>query len=180
MRAHVERLAPVAGFVQREAGEIEVEAQEFANRDLVLDDQHGRGGVGPGCRILAWAWNKRSRLLKEEAGSEPDGEDDFEKLFEASAQARRIEKGRTIEGTVVAIGEESALVDVGGKSEAEIDIDELKDEDVIWTSPSAIVSRRPWCRRRRSETVPQTGARRRHRTPAQGRLPRRPSCRGQG
>src|SRR5688572_18393682 len=50
-------------------------------------------------------------------------------MFEASEQARRIEKGRTIEGTVVAIGEESALVDVGGKSEAEIDIDELKDED---------------------------------------------------
>jgi small subunit ribosomal protein S1 len=60
--------------------------------------------------------------------SEPE-EDDFEQMFEASQQARRIEKGRTIEGTVVAIGEESALVDVGGKSEAEIDIDELKDED---------------------------------------------------
>ena len=60
--------------------------------------------------------------------SEPE-EDDFEKMFEASVQARRIEKGRTIEGTVVAIGQESALVDVGGKSEAEIDIDELKDED---------------------------------------------------
>jgi small subunit ribosomal protein S1 len=60
--------------------------------------------------------------------SEPE-EDDFEKMFEASTQARRIEKGRTIEGTVVAIGGESALVDVGGKSEAEIDIDELKDED---------------------------------------------------
>jgi small subunit ribosomal protein S1 len=60
--------------------------------------------------------------------SEPE-EDDFEKMFEASQQARRIEKGRTIDGTVVAIGEESALVDVGGKSEAEIDINELKDED---------------------------------------------------
>ena len=60
--------------------------------------------------------------------SEPE-EDDFEKMFEASQQARRIEKGRTIEGTVVAIGEESALVDVGGKSEAEIDVDELKNED---------------------------------------------------
>jgi len=60
--------------------------------------------------------------------SEPE-EEDFATMFEASEQARRIEKGRTIEGTVVAIGEESALVDVGGKSEAEIDIDELKDED---------------------------------------------------
>ncbi len=59
--------------------------------------------------------------------SEP--EEDFAAMFEASQQARRIEKGRTIEGTVVAIGEESALVDVGGKSEAEIDIAELKDQD---------------------------------------------------
>src|SRR5262245_4004745 len=50
-------------------------------------------------------------------------------MFEASEQARRIEKGRTIHGTVVAIGEESALVDVGGKSEAEIDVAELKNED---------------------------------------------------
>jgi small subunit ribosomal protein S1 len=60
--------------------------------------------------------------------SEPE-EEDFEKMFEASQQARRIEKGRTIEGTIVAIGEESALVDVGGKSEAEIDISELKDDE---------------------------------------------------
>ena len=60
--------------------------------------------------------------------SEPE-EEDFATMFEASAQARRIEKGRTIEGTIVAIGAETALVDVGGKSEAVIDIDELKDED---------------------------------------------------
>lgn len=61
--------------------------------------------------------------------SEPE-EDDFAALFEASTQkARRIEKGQTIQGTIVAIGEETALVDVGGKSEAVIDIDELKDDD---------------------------------------------------
>jgi small subunit ribosomal protein S1 len=59
---------------------------------------------------------------------EPD-EEDFATMFEASQQARRIEKGRTLEGTIVAIGAESALVDVGGKSEAVIDIDELRDDD---------------------------------------------------
>jgi small subunit ribosomal protein S1 len=59
--------------------------------------------------------------------SEP--EEDFAAMFEASAQARRIEKGQTIEGTIVAIGAEVALVDVGGKSEATIDIDELKDDE---------------------------------------------------
>jgi small subunit ribosomal protein S1 len=60
--------------------------------------------------------------------TEPE-EEDFEKMFEASVRARRVEKGQTIEGTIVAIGAEAALVDVGSKSEATVDIDELKDED---------------------------------------------------
>jgi small subunit ribosomal protein S1 len=60
--------------------------------------------------------------------SEPE-EEDFATMFEASVQARRIEKGQTIEGTVVSIGEEVALVDVGGKSEATINIAELKDDE---------------------------------------------------
>ena len=55
--------------------------------------------------------------------------DDFAAMFEASIQAKRIEKGQTLEGTIVAIGPEVALVDVGGKSEATIDIDELKDDE---------------------------------------------------
>jgi small subunit ribosomal protein S1 len=58
-----------------------------------------------------------------------ESEEDFAALFEASERARQVSKGQTIEGTVVAIGRESALVDVGGKSEAEIDIAELKDDD---------------------------------------------------
>jgi small subunit ribosomal protein S1 len=60
--------------------------------------------------------------------SEPE-EEDFETLFEASVKARRVEKGQIIEGTIVAIGAEVALVSVGGKSEATIDIDELKDDE---------------------------------------------------
>jgi|RhiMethySRZTD1v2_1073278.scaffolds.fasta_scaffold1530985_2 hypothetical protein len=36
---HVERLAAVAGFIQHKAAEIEMEAQELANRDIVFDDQ---------------------------------------------------------------------------------------------------------------------------------------------
>jgi len=59
--------------------------------------------------------------------SEP--EEDFAAMFEASARAKRVTKGQIIEGVVVAIGAESALVDVGGKSEAAIDIDELKDNE---------------------------------------------------
>src|SRR5918994_1137923 len=50
-------------------------------------------------------------------------------MFEASQKAKRIDKGQTIEGTIVAIGPEVALVDVGGKGEAVIEIDELKDDE---------------------------------------------------
>ena len=55
--------------------------------------------------------------------------EDFAALFEASLKAKRIEQGETIEGTIVAIGPEVAFVDVGGKGEATIDVDELKDAD---------------------------------------------------
>jgi small subunit ribosomal protein S1 len=64
---------------------------------------------------------------EERAVNEPT--DDFATMFEASIQAKRIEKGQTIEGTIVVIGPEVALVDVGGKSEATIDIGELKDDE---------------------------------------------------
>ena len=56
-------------------------------------------------------------------------EEDFATMFAASVAARRFERGQTIEGTIVAVGPEVALVSVGGKSEAQIDIAELKDED---------------------------------------------------
>jgi len=59
--------------------------------------------------------------------SEP--EEDFAAMFEASLKAKRFEKGQTIEGTIVAIGPEVAFVNVGGKGEAIIEIDELKDGD---------------------------------------------------
>jgi small subunit ribosomal protein S1 len=55
--------------------------------------------------------------------------DDFAAMFEASIKAKRFEKGQTIEGTIVAIGPEVAFVDVGGKGEATIDINELKDDE---------------------------------------------------
>jgi len=55
--------------------------------------------------------------------------EDFAAMFEASIQAKRLEKGQTVEGTIVAIGPEVAFVDVGGKGEATIEIDELKDSE---------------------------------------------------
>jgi small subunit ribosomal protein S1 len=57
-----------------------------------------------------------------------DSNEDFAAMFEASLKAKRIEKGQIVEGTVVAIGAEVAFVDVGGKGEATIELDELKNE----------------------------------------------------
>src|ERR1700730_15648661 len=64
---------------------------------------------------------------QENAVSEPD--EDFASMFEASLQAKHVEKGQTIEGTIVAIGPEVAFVNVGGKGEALIEIAELKNDE---------------------------------------------------
>ena len=83
-------------------------------------------------------------------------DEDFAALFEASTQAKRLEKGQTAEGTIVAIGPEVAFVNVGGKGEATIDVGELKNDDgvlevavgdrieatVVSTSGGVVLSRR--------------------------------------
>jgi small subunit ribosomal protein S1 len=58
-------------------------------------------------------------------------EEDFAALFEASTKAKRFERGETIEGTIVAIGPDAAFVNVGGKGEAVIELEELKNEDGV-------------------------------------------------
>jgi len=58
-----------------------------------------------------------------------DPSEDFAAMFEASIKAKRFEKGQTIEGTIVAIGPDVAFIDVGGKGEATIEVEELKDAD---------------------------------------------------
>ncbi len=51
-------------------------------------------------------------------------------MFEASVKAaRQFTRGQTVDGTIVAIGPKVALVNIGSKGEAEIDVAELKDED---------------------------------------------------
>lgn len=56
-------------------------------------------------------------------------EEDFAALFEASVKAKPLSRGQSVEGTIVRIGAEVALVDVGGKSEAVLDVAELKNEE---------------------------------------------------
>jgi small subunit ribosomal protein S1 len=59
--------------------------------------------------------------------SEPS--EDFAAMFEASQQLKRVERGQTLEGRIVGIGQDVAFVDIGGKGEATIDLAELKDAD---------------------------------------------------
>lgn len=60
-----------------------------------------------------------------------ESDEDFASMFEASQQARRIERGQTVEGTLVGIGHDVAFVDVGGKGEAVIDLAELKNDEGV-------------------------------------------------
>jgi small subunit ribosomal protein S1 len=50
-------------------------------------------------------------------------------MFEASVKARQFKRGEPVEGTIVAIGPKVALVNIGGKGEAELDVAELKDHE---------------------------------------------------
>jgi small subunit ribosomal protein S1 len=50
-------------------------------------------------------------------------------MFEASILAKRLDQGELVEGRIVSIGPEVALVDVGRKGEAVMDIAELKNAD---------------------------------------------------
>ena len=61
--------------------------------------------------------------------SEQEEEEDFATMFEASVKALRFERGQTVQGTIVAFGPEVAFVSIGGKSEAQIALDELKDDE---------------------------------------------------
>lgn len=58
-------------------------------------------------------------------------EDDFAAMFEASVQAKPVERGQSVEGTIVAIGPAVAFVDIGGKGEAVVDVAELTDADGV-------------------------------------------------
>ena len=56
-----------------------------------------------------------------------DQSEDFAAMFEASVQVKRLEQGEIVEGSIVSIGPEVALIDVGQKGEAVMDIAELKN-----------------------------------------------------
>jgi small subunit ribosomal protein S1 len=62
----------------------------------------------------------------------PESEDeneDFARMLEESFQAKSFHDGDEVTGKIVAFGSDVAFVDVGGKGEATIDIEELKEPD---------------------------------------------------
>ncbi|HEX4826064.1 MAG TPA: S1 RNA-binding domain-containing protein [Candidatus Polarisedimenticolaceae bacterium] len=59
--------------------------------------------------------------------TEPD--DEFARLLAESLQAKPFEQGQTVSGRIIAIWPDVAFVDVGGKGEATIDLDDLKDAE---------------------------------------------------
>jgi small subunit ribosomal protein S1 len=58
-----------------------------------------------------------------------DQDDEFARLLEDSLQAKPFEQGETVSGRIIAIWPDVAFVDVGGKGEATIDIEDLKDAE---------------------------------------------------
>ena len=56
-------------------------------------------------------------------------EEDFARMLDESIEPISYQEGETVEGTIVAIGSDVAFVDVGGKGEATIDVEELADPD---------------------------------------------------
>jgi small subunit ribosomal protein S1 len=56
-------------------------------------------------------------------------EDDFASLLEESFQAVAFEVGQSVQGVCVSLGQDVAFIDVGGKGEASIDLDELRDDE---------------------------------------------------
>jgi len=67
----------------------------------------------------------------EPSPSEPASQEteEFARLLGDSLAPRSHREGETVEGTIVAIGPEVAFVNIGGKGEAAIDLEELVDPD---------------------------------------------------
>lgn len=59
----------------------------------------------------------------------PDEEEDFASMLEDSLKPRSFEEGQPVEGVVVAVSDEFAFVDIGGKGEATIELSELLADD---------------------------------------------------
>src|SRR2546426_10909320 len=70
---------------------------------------------------------RRGLQMPDRPRSDSEEKDDFARMMEESLAPKFHKEGETVEGTIVALGAEVAFVDIGGKGEATIDIEELAD-----------------------------------------------------
>lgn len=73
-------------------------------------------------------WRSSGRVHVSEIQNDNE---DFASMFAASEKTRRLDNGQTVEGTIVAIGQDVAFVNVGGKGEATIALSELANTDGV-------------------------------------------------
>jgi small subunit ribosomal protein S1 len=71
---------------------------------------------------------------QENPAAPPEPREDFASMLEESFQAQpsqtqTFEIGQSVEGPIVAMGHDAAFVDIGGKGEATISLEELRDDD---------------------------------------------------
>src|SRR6058998_1457705 len=71
----------------------------------------------------------RGFQMPDRPRSDSEGTEEFARMLGESFEPKFHREGETVEGTIVALGEEVAFVDIGGKGEATIDIEELADPD---------------------------------------------------
>ncbi len=60
---------------------------------------------------------------------ETEGEDDFAALFAESLQKEEAREGEILRGTVIAVGKDYAIVDIGYKSEGQVPLEEFRGAD---------------------------------------------------
>jgi small subunit ribosomal protein S1 len=70
--------------------------------------------------------DERNQSVPED---EREDAEDFARMLDESLEPETHAEGQMVEGRIVALGADVAFVDVGGKGEATIDIDELRDSD---------------------------------------------------
>ncbi len=64
-----------------------------------------------------------------EADGQYGGEDSFAALFEESLKHEEVHEGDIVRGTVISVGKEFAVIDIGYKSEGQISLDEFRGAD---------------------------------------------------
>src|SRR2546422_132132 len=72
---------------------------------------------------------RRGFQMADRPRSDSEEQEDFARMLGESFAPKFHREGETVEGTIVAIGPEVAFVNIGGKGEATIDIEELTDPD---------------------------------------------------